>query len=77
MDEDVNSRVGLWKHSNTNLTFFSIQHQSTPVYLPLLSQLVGACRVLSGNEARDPVEVLLERIGTEFSARWAEQMSSY
>lgn len=77
MDKDVDSRVGFWKDSNMNLTFFSIRHQSTPVYLPLLSQLVGAYRVLSGNETRDSVEVLLERIGTEFSALWAGKMSSY
>lgn len=76
LGEDPDFRGGFWKDSNMNPTFFFIQHQSTPLYLPLLSQLVGACRLLYGNRAMGTAGALLERVGIGFSALWAGQRSS-
>lgn len=42
--DDADFKAGFWKDSNMSLPFFFIQHQLTPLHLPLLSQLVGACR---------------------------------
>lgn len=66
VDEVTDSRGGFWEDSNINLTLFSIQYQTIPMYLSLISQLVGAYRLLSGNEAMGSVGVPLQRTGAGF-----------
>ena len=49
-----------------NPTLLFVQYQSNPVYFPLLSHLVGNCRLAKWNEATSSMGVLLEWTGIGF-----------